>query len=125
MIVSYSMEVNRPRGGLPSAAVIGPLDPGHDRDPEILAGGPGPPIESILLQREEALHGGIVTGGVDPPHRADQAVASESTHALPGPKLGKFNRSVCRIQPATSVRLATALVSAATASRDFIRESMD
>ena len=34
-------------------------------------------------------------------------------------------RSVCRMQPATSPRRATALFSAATARRDFIRESIE
>ena len=34
-------------------------------------------------------------------------------------------RSVCSTQPATSPRLATALFRAATASRDFILESIE
>lgn len=27
--------------GLPASAVVGPLDPGNDRDPQLLGGGPG------------------------------------------------------------------------------------
>ena len=38
-------------GGLASASVVGPLDPGHDRDPELLAGGPGAAVEDVLLEQ--------------------------------------------------------------------------
>ncbi len=38
-----------------SAAVAGAFDPGHDRDPQFLAGGPGVPVENIVLQQREEL----------------------------------------------------------------------
>src|SRR5690606_40101023 len=49
--------------GLASATVVGPFDPGHDRDPQLLSGGPSLPVQDVALkQAEEALHGGVVTG---------------------------------------------------------------
>lgn len=46
---------------LHAASVVGPLGPGHDRDPQYLAGGPRPAVEDPLLQQaEEGLHGGVV-----------------------------------------------------------------
>ena len=47
--------------------MVGPLDPGHDREPEFLASGPGTAIEDVLLQqREEALHGRVVAAPTRP-----------------------------------------------------------
>jgi hypothetical protein len=47
--------------GLTATPVVGPLDPGHDRDPQFFASGPDPSVEDVLLQqREEALHRGVV-----------------------------------------------------------------
>src|SRR5690606_20906868 len=41
---------------LTSPAVIGPLDPSHDRDAQLLACGPSLPVEDVLLeQRKERL----------------------------------------------------------------------
>ena len=34
--------------GLSAPAVVGPFDPGHDRDPELLAGGPAADVEDGL-----------------------------------------------------------------------------
>lgn len=31
-----------------AASVVGPFDPGEDRDPEFVSGPPGPPVEDIL-----------------------------------------------------------------------------
>jgi hypothetical protein len=51
---------------LSTAAVVGPLDSGDDRDPEMLAGGPGAAVQDVLLQqREEGLYGGVVAGSTD------------------------------------------------------------
>jgi hypothetical protein len=33
--------------------VVGPLDPGHDPDPQFLAGTPGPPVEDVFLRNEK------------------------------------------------------------------------
>ena len=35
--------------GLTLAAVVGPFDPGHDRNAQLLAGGPGVAVEDVLL----------------------------------------------------------------------------
>src|SRR3954454_20674502 len=60
---------------LPAAAVIRALDPGDDRQAELLTVRPAPPIEHVLLQEsEEGLHRGVVSARADPAHRADQAV---------------------------------------------------
>jgi hypothetical protein len=73
---------------LASAAVVGPLDPGHDRDPELFAGGPDLTIEDVLLEQgEERLHGGVVATGTDLAHRSDQVVTAQGGHELPRPEL--------------------------------------
>ncbi len=73
-VVSYSMGVNRPRAGLASALVVGAVDPGDDGDAELVAGGPGAPVEHVALQeREERFHRRVVAGGADLAHRADEA----------------------------------------------------
>src|SRR4051794_33223462 len=47
--------------------VVRRLDPGDDRQAELLAGGPAPAAEDVLLQQaEEELHGGVVRAGPDP-----------------------------------------------------------
>jgi hypothetical protein len=44
--------------GLASATVIGPFNPGDDRDPQLHSGVPAAPVEHVLLQQaEEALIG--------------------------------------------------------------------
>ena len=55
-------------GGEPSehllapAAVEGPLDPGHDREVQLLAGVPALAVQDVLLeQAEERLHRGVVS----------------------------------------------------------------
>lgn len=49
---------------LATEAVIGPLDTGDDREAHFLAYHPVPVVEDVpLMQREERLHGGIVTDG--------------------------------------------------------------
>src|SRR5699024_11641044 len=45
--------------GLATATVVGPFDPGDDRDPEFLSGGPRASVQNVLLQQgEERFHGG-------------------------------------------------------------------
>src|SRR5699024_1030767 len=76
------------QAGLPAAAVIGPLDPGNDRDPELLSGPPALAVQDVLLeQRKEGLHRGVVASGTDLPHRSDEVVTVQSVHELPRPKL--------------------------------------
>ena len=36
---------------MPSAPVVGPLDPGHDRDAQLVPGGPGAAVEDVLLEQ--------------------------------------------------------------------------
>jgi hypothetical protein len=48
-------------------AVVGPLDPGDDRQAEFLSGGPAVAVEHVLLQQgEEGLDRGIVTAPAGP-----------------------------------------------------------
>src|SRR5690606_10190283 len=78
-----------------AAAVVGPLDPGHDRDAQLVAGGPGAPVEDVLLQeREERLHGGVVARGADSAHRSDHAVTSQGADRLSGAELTGLNQSM-------------------------------
>jgi hypothetical protein len=56
MIVSHSMGVNRPSGGLSPSSVVGAFDPGNDGDAQLVAGGPSVAAEHVALQqREERL----------------------------------------------------------------------
>lgn len=110
---------------LSPAAVVSAFDPGHDRDPQLVLGGPSATVEDVVLQQsEEALHGRVVSGRVDPGHlvRVDRVLQ------FPQPKLA----APVRVQDTTSDRLAldpalgaTALSRTATARRAFIRESIE
>src|SRR5690606_2322565 len=85
-------------GGLATTAVVGPLDPGHDRDPELLPGGPVPAIQDVLLQqREERLHGRVVPGSTHATHRSDHVVSVQGVDEFPAAKL----RSAIRVHDAT------------------------
>jgi hypothetical protein len=74
------------------------------------------------IGRRQALHGGVIAGGPDAAHGAGHVVTAQRVDELSAAKLRPL--SVCRMQPATSPRRATALCSAVVANRDFIRESM-
>jgi Protein of unknown function (DUF2699). len=68
--------------------VIGPFDPGHDLDAQLVAAGPGTTVEDVLLQQgEERFHRGIVTCCADSAHRSDHAVTVQSMDETPGTKL--------------------------------------
>ena len=68
--------------------MVGPFDPGHDRDPQLLAGVPGAAVEDALLQQaEEGLHGGVVAGRADAAHGADEIVVVEQSADLLGTEL--------------------------------------
>src|SRR5438270_9389160 len=77
------------QGSLSAAAVVGAFDPGDDRDPELVAGGPGPSVEDVVLQQaEERFHGCVVAGGTDATHRADHLVAVEGGDEFSAAELG-------------------------------------
>src|SRR5450830_1870177 len=42
-------------GALASAAVVGPFDPGHDRQAQLVAGVPPAPVQDVLLQQGEEV----------------------------------------------------------------------
>jgi len=69
---------------LPTPAVVGPLDPGHDLEAELLSRLPSLLVENVLLQeREERLHGGVVRACSDPAHRSGDSVLAEQFDELP------------------------------------------
>ena len=73
---------------LPAASVVGPFDPGHDGDAELVAGPPAAGVEHVLLQqREERFHGGVVRRGADVAHRSDHAMTGQVAVDLPCAKL--------------------------------------
>ena len=47
-MVSYSTGGQSAEGVLPAASVVGPLDPGDDRDPQFLAGLPLAAVEDFF-----------------------------------------------------------------------------
>ena len=50
-----------PQAVLAAPAVVGALDPGHDRDAQLFAGGPGAAVQDVLLQqREERFHSRVI-----------------------------------------------------------------
>jgi hypothetical protein len=68
---------------LPAAPVVGLLDPGDDRQPQVLPVGPALPVEDVALQPgEEGLHRGVVSAGADAAHRADQPVVLDRTQLI-------------------------------------------
>ena len=70
------------------ASVVGPLDPGDDRDAQLLAGGPGASVEDVLLQQaEERFHSGVVARGANSAHGPDHAVTGQGTNRFPGAKM--------------------------------------
>src|SRR6478672_6338964 len=79
---------------LAAAAVVGLLDPGQDRQAQLLAGGPAAAVEDVLLQQaEEGLHRGVVRAGTEPAHRPVQARRARGPDVVVGAELGGFNLS--------------------------------
>lgn len=69
---------------LSSPSMVGPLDPRHDREPELLPRRPDAAVQDVLLQqREEALHRGVVPSSTDATHRSDHPLALDRVHELP------------------------------------------
>ena len=66
---------------LTSAPVIGPFDPGHDGEAEVVAGGPALTVEHVLLEQcEERFHGRVVAGGTDPAARGTSQRVVEGSY---------------------------------------------
>src|SRR3712207_7150673 len=60
-------------GALAPSAVVGVLDPEHDRAVQLVAGAPAAAIQDVLLQElVPGLHRGVVARGGDAAHRALQ-----------------------------------------------------
>lgn len=77
------------QGALAAFAVVLRLDPGHDREPELLPGAPPPGIENVLLQqRKERLHRSIVPARPDPSHRPGQTMSAQQAPIGRRPELG-------------------------------------
>ena len=65
--------------GLSATSVICPLDPGHDRDSQLVASGPPATVENVLLQQgEERFHGRVIARCAYSSHRPDDAVTGQS-----------------------------------------------
>ena len=72
------------QAGLSAASVIGPLDPGDDRDPQLLSGPPALAVQDVLLgQREERFHRRVIAGRADLAHRSDEVMTVQGMHELP------------------------------------------
>jgi hypothetical protein len=74
MMTSNSTGVQTPEGGLPAVSVVGPFDPGHDRDAELFSGVPGPAVEEFFWSRAKndsmaALSSHEATRPIDPTKR--------------------------------------------------------
>lgn len=64
--------------------MVGSLGPGHDRDAQLVAGGPRAPVEDVLLQQaEEARHRRVVPGSSHSTHQSGHAVVADFTQELP------------------------------------------
>jgi hypothetical protein len=122
----YCLKLDRgelTEAALPALAVVGLLDPDHDREAEFLPGRPSLPVEDVLLQEgEEGFHPGVVAARADSSHRPGDAVVFQHPHE--GVGAAWEPRSECRIVPSIS-RCPIALRAAATARDAFIRESME
>jgi len=63
---------------LSAPPVIRSVDPGHDGEAEVVAGGPAAAVEhDPLRQREERFHRGVLASGADAAHGSDEAVLVE------------------------------------------------
>jgi hypothetical protein len=81
MIVSYSMGVNRPRASCRRRRWVGAFDPGDDGDAQFVATVPAAAVQHVLLQeREERLHGGVVSPNTTGRARAERKGRIMSIH---------------------------------------------
>src|SRR3954469_18367946 len=82
------MGVQPTEAGFTAAAGVCAVDPGDDGLPQCLAGGPVLAVEDVLLQqREEGLHGGVVSGRADSAHGSGQLMPVEGVDELPAAEL--------------------------------------
>jgi len=98
-MVSNSIGVHG-QGVLSSAAVVGPLDPGDDRDPKVLAGGQTWRSRTLSCRRLATLTFQRGPVGADATHRPDQGISCRRTHLHPG---GGLRTSVRRKHAAVKV----------------------
>ena len=69
------------QANLSTAPVVGPFDPGDNRDPQLVTCPPAMAVEDVLLQqREEGFHRRVVTGGTDLAHRPVQVLLVQCVH---------------------------------------------
>ena len=72
---------------LSAPAVVGLLDPDHDRQAQFLQAGPALPIQDVFLQQgEKGFHGGVDRARPDPAHGPCELVVGELVHEFPGSK---------------------------------------
>ena len=56
--------------------MMGPLDPSHDRDSQLVSRGPSTAVGKVLLRQGEGqLHGRVIVSRTDIAHRPEEAVA--------------------------------------------------
>ena len=56
--------------------MIGPFDPGDDRDSEVFSGPPAASVQDVLVeQSEEEFHRGVLAGATDLAHRSEEVMA--------------------------------------------------
>lgn len=73
---------------LSASVVVGLFDPGQDRHPQFLTGGPALPVQDVVLEHGDmGLHGGVVRARPDSAHRPAEIVVGELVHNVPGLKL--------------------------------------
>lgn len=73
---------------------MGALDPGHDREMQIVPGFPAPAVEDVVLQeRVKRLHGRVVAGCAGSTHRSLEPGAAQFVDVAASSKLTRFNRS--------------------------------
>lgn len=124
MMVSNSAGVKPPRAACQTSVLVA-LDLGHDRDSQLLAGGPALAVEDVFLQQcEDRFHSCAVAARCQLARRSGKSMAGQSAEKLWALKLDRFNRSLWTTQPATSPRIAAAFFSARTAGLDPILGSI-
>src|SRR5438046_1923266 len=73
---------------LTTPTVVGPFDPDHDCQSQLLSCPPALAVQDVALQQgEERFHRRVVGAGADPTHRSDQPASPEGSHVLPRAKL--------------------------------------
>lgn len=112
------------QAALSAFAVVGLLDPGDDRETEVLAGVPALPVQDVLLQeREERLHRAVVcarpTRPIEPTSLLRRNVFVNFLDRNCDP------RSECTTTPTGRPRNPIAFRSADTARPAFMRESIE